>query len=185
MKISQNNILIFRIALIFIGIIVLIVFLHLNSKTDYDFKSEITAEQRDIAEELAQKYNAAVLQHKIKQQELINKIIPFKNIVAADSVVKDFYQKGKDVFIIIKINNSSKNIYAKLKCSSSVINEYFKLKSNRVFAVFEPKQILYSQPFYELESLRGEPVIIHGKDEILIAGNCLKLVDYPTFFVDG
>jgi len=182
---NKNNILFFRIAIITIGIIILIGYLHIGTTKSYDLIKTVRNEQIALAEKLADKYDAAILQRKMKQQQLINKIIPLGKIVVADSVVKDFYQKGNKVFVLLKINNSSQNIFAKLECNKSVIDEYFKLQSNKVFAVFKPDKILFNQPFYEAERKNGVPVILHGRDEILITGNCLQLVEYPTCIADG
>jgi len=182
---TQTNILFLRITLILMGVIVLIGSLHLKSDGEVDLISKVKVQQKELAEELAKKYDAVIFQNKFNQQQLIDKIIPLNKTIVADSVVKDFYQKGKDVFIILKINSLSENIYAKLKCNYSTINEYFKLKSNKVLAVFKPEQILYNQPFYESERMNGKPLVLSGKKEILITGNCLELVEYPTYLVDG
>jgi len=181
---NKNNILFFRIAIITIAIIILIGYLHINATKSFDLIKTKKNEQIALAEKLAGKYNAAILNRKMKQQQLINKIIPFGKTVVADSVVKDFYQKGDKIFVLLKINNSSQNIFAKLECNKSVIDEYFKLKSNKVFAVFKPDRILFNQPFYESERKSGGQVILHGRDEILLTGNCLQLVEYPTCIED-
>ncbi len=185
MKQNQNNILFFRITVIFIGIIVLIGFLHLKRDADYDLISKVKAEQKELAKELSQKYNAAILTKKINQQKLLNKIIPTSGIVVADSVIKNFYQKGKDVYIMLKINAGTQNIYAKLQCSKLVIDKYFKLKSNKVFAVFKTRQILFNKPFYEAEREDETPLVLSGRKEILITGNCLDIVESPNCLVDG
>ncbi len=182
MNSNQNNIIFFRIALIFIGIITFIGFLHINNYSNYELISDVKTKQKELAEELAQKYDASIFQSKFNQQQLIEKIIPLNKTIVADSVVKDFYQKGKDVFIILKINSLSENVYAKLKCDYSTINEYFNLKTNKIFAVFEADEIRQNQPFYESEMIYGDSFILSGKKEILITGKCLHIVDLPNSF---